>query len=202
MVIRMGRLEDNKKIKKDALLDAAFTLFTTKGINKTSISDIVSAAGVAKGTFYLYFVDKYDLRDKLIVHKSNEIFYRAEDEASKLQTPNLEEHIVAMIDNILNQFVENTSLLNFIAKNLSWGIFTNAVSEPTEENSFYEIYKSMFQDSTVKYEKPEIMMYIIIEMVSSGCYGPILNEEPVSIVELKPYLLRTVRQIMRAHRID
>lgn len=198
----MGRLEDNKKIKKDALLDAAFTLFTTKGINKTSISDIVSAAGVAKGTFYLYFVDKYDLRDKLIVHKSNEIFYRAEDEASKLQTPNLEEHIVAMIDNILNQFVENTSLLNFIAKNLSWGIFTNAVSEPTEENSFYEIYKSMFQDSTVKYEKPEIMMYIIIEMVSSGCYGPILNEEPVSIVELKPYLLRTVRQIMRAHRID
>ena len=198
----MGRLEDNKKIKKDALLDAAFTLFTTKGINKTSISDIVSAAGVAKGTFYLYFVDKYDLRDKLIVHKSNEIFYRAEDEASKLQTPNLEEHIVAMIDNILNQFVENTSLLNFIAKNLSWGIFTNAVSEATEENSFYEIYKSMFQDSTVKYEKPEIMMYIIIEMVSSGCYGPILNEEPVSIVELKPYLLRTVRQIMRAHRID
>lgn len=198
----MGRLEDNKKIKKEALLDAAFTLFTTKGINKTSISDIVSAAGVAKGTFYLYFVDKYDLRDKLIVHKSNEIFYRAEDEASKLQTPNLEEHIVAMIDNILNQFVENTSLLNFIAKNLSWGIFTNAVSEPTEENSFYEIYKSMFQDSPVKYEKPEIMMYIIIEMVSSGCYGPILNEEPVSIVELKPYLLRTVRQIMRAHRID
>ena len=198
----MGRLEDNKKIKKDALLDAAFTLFTTKGINKTSISDIVSAAGVAKGTFYLYFVDKYDLRDKLIVHKSNEIFYRAEDEASKLQTPNLEEHIVAMIDNILNQFVENTSLLNFIAKNLSWGIFTNAVSEATEENSFYEIYKSMFQDSSVKYEKPEIMMYIIIEMVSSGCYVPILNEEPVSIVELKPYLLRTVRQIMRAHRID
>lgn len=198
----MGRLEDNKKIKKDALLDAAFTLFTTKGINKTSISDIVSAAGVAKGTFYLYFVDKYDLRDKLIVHKSNEIFYRAEDEVSKLQTPDLEEHIVAMIDNILNQFVENTSLLNFIAKNLSWGIFTNAVSEATEENSFYEIYKSMFQDSTVKYEKPEIMMYIIIEMVSSGCYGPILNEEPVSIVELKPYLLRTVRQIMRAHRID
>ena len=198
----MGRLEDNKKIKKDALLDAAFTLFTTKGINKTSISDIVSAAGVAKGTFYLYFVDKYDLRDKLIVHKSNEIFYRAEDKASKLQTPNLEEHIVAMIDNILNQFVENTSLLNFIAKNLSWGIFTNAVSEPTEENSFYEIYKSMFQESPVKYEKPEIMMYIIIEMVSSGCYGPILNEEPVSIVELKPYLLRTVRQIMRAHRID
>ena len=40
----------------------------------------------------------------------------------------LEEHIIAMIDNILNQFVEDTTLLNFIAKNLSWGIFTNAVA--------------------------------------------------------------------------
>ena len=202
MVIEMGRLEDNKKMKREALLDAAFTLFTTKGINKTSISEIAATAGVAKGTFYLYFVDKYDLRDKLIVHKSNEIFYCAEEEVSKLQTPNLEEHIVAMIDNILNQFVENTSLLNFIAKNLSWGIFTNAVSEATEENSFYQIYKSMFRDSSIQYDKPEVMMYIIIEMVSSSCYGPILNQEPVSIEELKPYLLRTVRQIMRTHRID
>lgn len=60
----------------------------------------------------------------------------------------------------------------------------------------------MFENSPVKYEKPEIMMYIIIEMISSSCYSSILNEEPVSIEELKPYLLRTVRQIMRSHRLD
>ena len=73
----MGKLEDNKKIKREAILDAAFLLFTTKGLTKTSVADITAAAGVAKGTFYLYFKDKYDLRDKLIVHKSNEIFQRA-----------------------------------------------------------------------------------------------------------------------------
>ena len=38
--------------------------FTSKGIQKTSISDIVEDAGVAKGTFYLYFKDKYDIRNK------------------------------------------------------------------------------------------------------------------------------------------
>ena len=38
----------------------AFELFTTKGLTKTTISDIVDQAGVAKGTFYLYFKDKYD----------------------------------------------------------------------------------------------------------------------------------------------
>ena len=41
---------------------------------KTSISDIVNEAGVAKGTFYLYFKDKYDLRDKLIAFKASQLF--------------------------------------------------------------------------------------------------------------------------------
>ena len=48
----MGKLESNKKKKEDALYNTAFELFTTKGTNKTTISDIVEKAGVAKGTFY------------------------------------------------------------------------------------------------------------------------------------------------------
>ena len=51
----MSKLETNKKKKRDSLLDSAFSLFTSKGINKTSISDIAEKSGVAKGTFYLYF---------------------------------------------------------------------------------------------------------------------------------------------------
>ena len=70
----MNKVENKKKQKKDALLNAAFDIFTSIGINKTSISDIVQKAGVAKGTFYLYFADKYDLRNKLIAHKANKIF--------------------------------------------------------------------------------------------------------------------------------
>ena len=53
-VFLMGKLESNKKKKEDALYNTAFELFTTKGTNKTTISDIVEKAGVAKGTFYLY----------------------------------------------------------------------------------------------------------------------------------------------------
>ena len=49
----MGRVEENKKKKKEALFRTAYELFTTKGINSTAISDIVEKAGVAKGTFYL-----------------------------------------------------------------------------------------------------------------------------------------------------
>ena len=72
----MGKLELNKKRKKSALYNTAFELFTTKGLAKTTISDIVENAGVAKGTFYLYFKDKYDIRNKLISHKAGELFPR------------------------------------------------------------------------------------------------------------------------------
>ena len=67
----------NKKQKKDAMYQTAFELFTTKGLTKTTISDIVEKAGVAKGTFYLYFKDKYDIRNKLVSRKTGELFHRA-----------------------------------------------------------------------------------------------------------------------------
>ena len=67
----MSKVDDNKKQKESTLLETAFHLFTGKGFAKTTISDIVQQAGLAKGTFYLYFKDKYDLRDKLIVYKAN-----------------------------------------------------------------------------------------------------------------------------------
>ena len=51
----MGKVETNKKQKKNALFQTAYELFTEKGFAKTTISDIVEQAGLAKGTFYLYF---------------------------------------------------------------------------------------------------------------------------------------------------
>ena len=53
----MSKVDDNKKQKESTLLETAFHLFTGKGFAKTTISDIVQQAGLAKGTFYLYFKD-------------------------------------------------------------------------------------------------------------------------------------------------
>ena len=60
--------------KKQRLLDTAFSLFTDKGIKNTSIQEIVDKANIAKGTFYLYFKDKYELQNVLITKKSEKLF--------------------------------------------------------------------------------------------------------------------------------
>lgn len=40
----MKKVEQNKMLKKEALLESAYELFTTLGFHKTSISDIASGA--------------------------------------------------------------------------------------------------------------------------------------------------------------
>lgn len=48
--------------RREDLLGAALRVFADKGIGNTTIADITGAAGVAKGTFYLYF----DSKDQLV----------------------------------------------------------------------------------------------------------------------------------------
>ena len=48
-------------MRKDELMRAGMMLFSEKGYHDTKVSDIVREAGVAQGTFYLYFDSKADL---------------------------------------------------------------------------------------------------------------------------------------------
>lgn len=47
--------------KRETIIDAAFDLFRHYGYRRTSMEDIARAAGVAKGTLYLYFASKEEL---------------------------------------------------------------------------------------------------------------------------------------------
>lgn len=206
----MGKVEINKKQKKDALLNAAFDIFTNIGINKTSISEIVEKAGVAKGTFYLYFADKYDLRNKLIAHKANKIFEKAENALKKSDAKDFEDRMIFFIDNILDQLTENKSLLNFISKNLSWGIFKNAIRQNAdkkngnfdEETESFDVLGRLEMDEELEFKNKDVLVYMIVELVSSTCYSAILYSEPVTIEELKPYIFETVREMIRMQKVD
>lgn len=48
----------NKDSKRSHILDCAKELFALNGYHNTSINDIIKKAGIARGTFYLYFDSK------------------------------------------------------------------------------------------------------------------------------------------------
>lgn len=47
--------------KKEKIVQSAIQVFTEKGVEKTTVSHIVKSAGIAQGTFYLYFPSKLSL---------------------------------------------------------------------------------------------------------------------------------------------
>ena len=59
---------------RSAILRAAQALFAAKGFFDTTIADIVKAAGVSRGTFYLYFKDRGDVFATLLSQAVDEMF--------------------------------------------------------------------------------------------------------------------------------
>ena len=195
----MGKLEANKQQKLTSLLNTAFNLFTTQGVTKTSIAEISQKAGIAKGTFYLYFKDKYDIRNRLISHESSKLFKNA--------VADLEEFSIEKDEPLGNHIVDelnsNQTLLTFISKNLSWGIFKEALTTKvaSDDINFKDVYYEMINAEDISLEEPEIMLFLIVELVSSTCYSAILYKEPADIDTIKPYLFKTVRAIIKEHTI-
>ena len=57
----MKRIVLDPGTRRRRLLDAAIRVFAKKGYSAASVTDIIDAAGVARGTFYLYFPSKKDI---------------------------------------------------------------------------------------------------------------------------------------------
>ena len=202
--LSVGKIDNNKQMKRESLLDSAFSLFIDNGFNKTSISDIVNNAGVAKGTFYLYFKDKYDIRNHLIAHKASQIFQAAY--ADLLRHPDIqdfEEQVLFITDNILDQFAANHSLVTLISKHLSWGFFKNSLtfSPFSDAPAIYTIYESLLSHAAYTYRSPELMFYMILELVSGTSYNAILYQQPIPLEDLKPELYDAIRGIFKQFRI-
>ncbi|EGB94023.1 putative transcriptional regulator, TetR family [Clostridium sp. D5] len=201
----MGKVDENKQQKLESLFQSAYDLFLTQGISKTSIHDIVQKAGVAKGTFYLYFRDKYEIRDRLIAKTAGRLFMSAHDALDKAQIPEFEDKIIFIVDYILDEMGKNRAVLRFISKNLSWGIFRQAITknEADSEMDVMAFFTRMVKENPdVKLKAPETMLFLIIELASSTSYSTILENDPISYEELKPYLNESIRAIIRNHVVE
>ena len=200
----MGKVDENKQMKLDALYKSAYDLFIEQGIEKTSVSDITKRAGVAKGTFYLYFTDKYELRDHLIARTAGKLFLSAWEALESSSVSTFEDRIIFIVDYILEKMQENKPMLRFISKNLSWGIFRQAIQSSDDETeiSIMELYRTrLLENPAVRLRAPETMMFLIIELASSTSYSTILENDPISFEELKPYLNESIRAIIQNHEI-
>lgn len=199
-----SKVLENKKNKKNALLKSAFDLFTKTDIHSVSVQDIVKQAGVAKGTFYLYFKDKYQARDVLIQNEAMRLFNNAHLELEKNDIQDFEDAVVYIINQVLLQLENNPIILKFIERNLSWGIFHEHLQNTIEGNTLDLVsnFRSLAEKNGYYFDRPEVVLYIIIETAGSTCYNSILYDQPLPIKEFKPYLFQSIRAILRSYKAE
>lgn len=198
----MGKAEENKRIKKNALLSHAFSLFMNKGIPNTTISDITEHAGVGKGTFYFYFRDKDDLIEKLIAQKAEQLLTHSLSELQKKEALSVEDSFVFIANDLIEQLMNDSMLLRFLNKNLNYGIYKNAMEREDVKEEFDLIAKfyEIIEKDGSEWNDPMLMLYTVVELVSSTCHSIILEQQPVDYEHYKPYLEACIRSIVAVFR--
>ncbi len=200
----MGKAEENKKKKREALLSQAYLLFVNKGISNTSIADIAHNAKVGKGTFYFYFKDKEDLIKHLIAERTAQLFSHAIDALNRQNAGRLsvEDTIIFVVDDLLAQLSKDAGLVKFINKNLNYGIYKKALTRKDFRTAFdfLEHYFGLIESDDHQWKEPTLMLYTIVELVSSTCHSVILEQEPMDLESYKPYLFACIRNIIAVFR--
>ena len=107
-----GQSDPRRRARKAALLDAARRRFAQDGFAGTSVASIVREAGVAQGTFYLYFENKAHL----LVHLRAEIlrdFSAALDRAIARDAP-ADARLVQALENLYAAVRRHRKMLRVI----------------------------------------------------------------------------------------
>lgn len=63
---RSMRAKRQRNARRKQVLECALAVFAEKGYHAASISDIIQAASIARGTFYLYFENKRAIFEELL----------------------------------------------------------------------------------------------------------------------------------------
>lgn len=186
-------VNEKKKRKRDLLLAAAFELFVEKGPGETAIDDIVRRAGVAKGTFYLYFRDRAEILQYIVAQKGALLLHEAYLSAQKRSPASLEDEIVYTIEELLDREQRSPKLISLIYKNFSWQLMSAALAQ-LSPGSGGAIAKLIAREGR---EEAERLLFMIMELVSSVAYNGIILEEPQGMAAMRPSLLSAVRRLLK-----
>ncbi len=183
--------------RREQLLAVARDVFAKRGYARTSVDDIALEAGVARGTFYLYFEDKRDAFSELL----DRFARRINDGIVRIRTdedaPPVDEQVKENILAILRVCLAERSLTKIL--------FTDAVGEPDFERKlgiFYDgivlILTESLRDGQaiglVRDGEPRVLAYLTIGALKELLYQAVtlgLSEESAEALTQQVYTFLT-----------
>ncbi|PAF14373.1 TetR/AcrR family transcriptional regulator [Niallia circulans] len=102
--------------KKERIVEAAIVAFKEKGVEKTTITDIVKRAGIAQGTYYLYFPSKLAIMPSIAEVFVNKLIDRLH---KSVRSDSIERQIEEVVEAIFSITEEHNDLAILIYSGLT-----------------------------------------------------------------------------------
>jgi AcrR family transcriptional regulator len=168
--------------RRQQLLVKARDVFAKNGYHAATVDDIIAAAGVARGTFYLYFSDKRAAFEELV----DRFFARIAMGIQRVNTGEpVESQVRANIRNILSLLLEDRAMAKIL---LADAVGVDPAFD-AKLRRFYDEIESLFIESLIEGQSlglvrpgdPRLMMYFtlggmketLFQVVSRGLDYPV-----------------------------
>ena len=90
---RAPRWRRRPEVRPRQILEAAFRVLGTRGLHQATLDDVARAAGISKGTIYLYFPSKADLFTAMLKARVNDIMPAVETPEDGRSGPTTQERL-------------------------------------------------------------------------------------------------------------
>ncbi len=194
----MTTVQDKKKDKEEKIIQSALALFEEKGYEKTTIRDIMKKADFGLGTFYLYFKDKQDLKEQIVLSKAMDLVVSAEKRCSQEDHT---ERYICFVDYIIDYFLAHPFEFELMSKNMTFALYAKIENDErfaeadTTLKYILNKYEELFSQ---KYSAPQ-KLYILsltVEIMISTCKSALMEESVLSIDEMKSVLFGVIKKII------
>lgn len=191
-------LDEKKKDNKLQIIQSAIKMFEKKGVEKTTIRDIMNNTDLGLGTFYSYFKDKEDLKEQIVLSKVVDLVLEAEKKCTQ------EDHVerfISFTEFIIDYYIAHPFEFELVASNLNWALYAKVENEERFAeadttlkyilNKYSQLFSKEYSDSQKLY-----ILSLTIETVISTCKLAIRKDSILSIDEMKSVLVEVIKQIL------
>ncbi len=198
----MAAAQEKKLEKKRRIIESAYKLFQSKNIYNTAVDDIVKAAGIARGTFYLYFKDKSDLIEQLLFFKSAEsmkaILKQMNENAGSYG--DMQSYSRAIIGTYIDFLADQKETIALVDKNISACMRYFPTLFDDEAQDLYNNMVDIFASYAYPVEALPQKIYLIVSMIGSVCADAISYGRPYAIEDVREPLISAALLILESAR--
>lgn len=166
---RTARAEEKRHNRRKAILGSARRVFGERGYHRTHVADIIEAAGIARGTFYLYFESKGAIFVELLDDLLNELRGSIVGVETGSDSPPVEQQLVGTVRRILGKVVDNRLLTTIIIREAV------GLDEDVDQrlNAFYRDLLEYIRDSLDEGQRMGILRAIDTQVAAFCVLGTI-----------------------------